>query len=172
MSRELPEGLVVLIPIDRISGEEAAETRIADFTLGDTGVSAVVVPDKPTCGDGCAMSVVRVKADGTLERPGLTAVPRTVPGPGDEEAMVTGGGRVLAERANGNGVAVVDLATGTVSYAGGLGLAGIQERVGLLGGDAEIESVVGSGTTIFVRLPIAYPGDSDRGDAAGTVSKL
>jgi signal transduction histidine kinase len=38
----------------------------------------------------------------------------------------------------------------------GLGLLGIEERATLLGGTAQVESTVGSGTTVFVRVPIAF----------------
>jgi signal transduction histidine kinase len=38
--------------------------------------------------------------------------------------------------------------------AGGLGLLGMRERVKLLGGDFEIESATGAGTTVFARLPL------------------
>jgi signal transduction histidine kinase len=39
------------------------------------------------------------------------------------------------------------------SQGSGLGLVGIRERLSLAGGELEIESVPGVGTTIFVRLP-------------------
>ena len=38
----------------------------------------------------------------------------------------------------------------------GLGLLGMQERAALIGGDVEIESAPGRGTTIYVRVPITY----------------
>ncbi len=38
---------------------------------------------------------------------------------------------------------------------GGLGLAGIRERLALIGGEVEIESSEGAGTTIFARIPLA-----------------
>jgi hypothetical protein len=109
--------------LDRASG--AARTipdeGISAFALGDTGLDAVIAPDHPGCSDGCRMSIRRVAADGTIMRPGLAATPATVPGPGSDP-LVPGGGRVLGERAHGNGVVAVDLATGAVSYAGALGL--------------------------------------------------
>ncbi len=37
-----------------------------------------------------------------------------------------------------------------------IGLIGMQERVTLLGGDLEIESVLGKGTTIYVKVPIVF----------------
>ena len=47
--------------------------------------------------------------------------------------------------------------------AAGLGLLGIRERVALLGGTLDVESSPGSGTTLFVRIPLA--------DAAGEAVK-
>jgi len=44
-----------------------------------------------------------------------------------------------------------DSAAGT---SGGLGLAGMRERLSLIGGTLEIESSIGSGTTVFVRIPL------------------
>jgi len=38
-------------------------------------------------------------------------------------------------------------------YSGKLGLAGIQERVQLLGGSLRLESELGNGTTIFIEAP-------------------
>jgi PAS domain S-box-containing protein len=43
---------------------------------------------------------------------------------------------------------------GDLPYIGKLGLAGIQERVQLLGGSLKIESELGKGTTIFVKAPV------------------
>jgi len=43
---------------------------------------------------------------------------------------------------------------GTLPYAGKLGLAGMQERVQLLGGSLKLKSELGKGTTIFVEAPI------------------
>jgi signal transduction histidine kinase len=37
---------------------------------------------------------------------------------------------------------------------GGLGIAGMRERVSLIGGEIEIESSIGTGTTVFVRIPV------------------
>ena len=42
--------------------------------------------------------------------------------------------------------------------SGGLGLLGIRERVALLGGTLDVESAPGSGTTLFVRIPLADAG--------------
>jgi PAS domain S-box-containing protein len=39
--------------------------------------------------------------------------------------------------------------------AGGLGLAGIRERLALMGGEVEIESSIGVGTTIFMRMTLS-----------------
>jgi len=35
----------------------------------------------------------------------------------------------------------------------GLGVAGMRERLALIGGELEIESSIGVGTTVFVRIP-------------------
>ena len=42
---------------------------------------------------------------------------------------------------------------------GNLGILGMQERVSLLGGTFVIESEVGKGTTIFVRIPLEIKED-------------
>jgi two-component system CheB/CheR fusion protein len=42
---------------------------------------------------------------------------------------------------------------------GGLGLAGMQERAALVGARIQIESTIGKGSSVFVRCPIAPPGD-------------
>ncbi len=41
----------------------------------------------------------------------------------------------------------------------GLGLLGMRERAGLIGGTLEIESVPGGGTTVFARVPVTFPGE-------------
>jgi signal transduction histidine kinase len=40
------------------------------------------------------------------------------------------------------------------SPAGGLGIAGMRERLSLIGGELEIESSAGGGATIFARIPV------------------
>ena len=42
-----------------------------------------------------------------------------------------------------------------------LGLAGIRERAELLGGSITIESSLGSGTSLYIRLPLTQPSDLD-----------
>jgi signal transduction histidine kinase len=41
------------------------------------------------------------------------------------------------------------------THSKGIGLIGMRERVALVGGEIEIESTPKSGTTIYVRVPIA-----------------
>jgi signal transduction histidine kinase len=43
-----------------------------------------------------------------------------------------------------------------VSKVRGLGLIGMGERAALVNGELEIESAIGSGTTIYVRVPASY----------------
>jgi two-component system, NarL family, sensor histidine kinase UhpB len=43
-----------------------------------------------------------------------------------------------------------------VNARGGLGLAGMRERITLVGGELEIESSPGAGTTIFARIPVQH----------------
>src|SRR6266446_2942873 len=45
------------------------------------------------------------------------------------------------------------LAQRTGTRDGGLGIAGMRERLALLGGTLEIESTIGRGTTIYARIP-------------------
>jgi two-component system sensor kinase len=50
--------------------------------------------------------------------------------------------------------------TGALNAQGGgrgLGLAGIRERLSLIGGELDIESVIGGGTTIFAKIPLENP---------------
>ena len=70
---------------------------------------------------------------------------------------------VVVERRNGQLVAIVeDDGRGFDARSSGgqtgLGLVGIHERATLLGGTAQVESTVGGGTTVFVRIP-ASPGN-------------
>jgi two-component system CheB/CheR fusion protein len=68
---------------------------------------------------------------------------------------------VQVERRDGQIVAIVEdngrgfdaRSGGEQKTSQGLGLLGIHERAELLGGTAQIESTVGSGTTVFVRIP-------------------
>jgi len=73
-------------------------------------------------------------------------------------------GSVVLGRRDSEAVAVIeDDGTGfdpqtvlvpTLGRRGGLGLAGMRERVGLLGGSVEIESEPGRGTTVIARIPL------------------
>ncbi len=55
---------------------------------------------------------------------------------------------------DGNGFETERVA-GNRHFGTGLGIAGMRERLALIGGDLEIESSVGSGTTVFARIPVA-----------------
>lgn len=61
----------------------------------------------------------------------------------------------LTAQDNGKGMAGVEGA-GTYPAGKGIGLRTIQDRVKLLGGSIEIESVPGQGTEIFIRLPLLH----------------
>ena len=39
-----------------------------------------------------------------------------------------------------------------------MGISGMRERAALLGGEVEIESTPGTGTTVFVRIPLRFKG--------------
>ena len=77
---------------------------------------------------------------------------------------------IVLERRDGKVVAVVedngrgfDTEDGARAVdAPGLGLLGIRERVALLGGTVAIESVPGSGTSLYLRIPIVTPSGSVR----------
>ena len=51
---------------------------------------------------------------------------------------------------------------------GSIGLAGMRERLGLLGGTMTINSEVGSGTTLYIRIPLG-PADRKGGDAMSKI---
>jgi two-component system, NarL family, sensor histidine kinase DevS len=61
----------------------------------------------------------------------------------------------VAERDGGVAITVSDDGEGfdTTAASDGFGLLGMRERVGLLGGELEIDSAAGQGTTIVIRLP-------------------
>jgi PAS domain S-box-containing protein len=61
-----------------------------------------------------------------------------------------------------------DAALAAPEKARRLGLRGMRERIALLGGEMEIESAPGSGTTLFVRIPDpAQPPPKEDGDGQG-----
>jgi len=104
--------------VDRATGAATAidADPISAYALDGDRLSAVVAFTDLQCADiDCPEGVMRVAADGTIQRSVLAPVdPQT--------GLVSGGGRVLAERPRGNGLVAVDLATGARSYAGALGL--------------------------------------------------
>jgi len=63
------------------------------------------------------------------------------------------GSVVLVIEDNGKGFDQEDLIHATDSSGGGLGLVGMNERAALVHGELEIESSIGNGTTIYVRVP-------------------
>jgi hypothetical protein len=109
-------GVQQIVTVDRKTGvtKRLDTGYVSSFALADTGLAAVIADASVDCPSSCRQSILRVAPDGSVVRPGLVA---TYGGP-----LVAGGGRVLARRAGGNGVVAVDLATGSVSYAGLLGL--------------------------------------------------
>jgi signal transduction histidine kinase len=61
--------------------------------------------------------------------------------------------RVMVED-NGCGFDAASLSESGATRGSGLGLAGMRERLTLIGAEFEVESSVGSGTTILARIPI------------------
>jgi len=61
---------------------------------------------------------------------------------------------------NGCGFDTASLAGPKAGRNGGLGLAGMQERLTLFGGEFEVESSVGVGTAIFARIPLELEKDA------------
>jgi len=55
---------------------------------------------------------------------------------------------------NGCGFDTTSLTARRRSRDGCIGLAGMRERLSLIGGELEVESSIGTGTTIFVRIPV------------------
>jgi signal transduction histidine kinase len=60
---------------------------------------------------------------------------------------------------NGRGFAPQRL-TGAPAGARGLGLLGMRERAGLIGGEFSVDSVIGHGTTVRLRVPLRLPVES------------
>jgi PAS domain S-box-containing protein len=86
---------------------------------------------------------------------GLTNVARHAPGATSVSVVierVDGTIRIIIED-DGRGFDPASLQTAG-RERGGLGLAGMRERVALIGGEVEIESTVGAGTAIFARIPV------------------
>ena len=112
--RRAPERIAV---VDRATDQTrfVEAPTASGFALDESGLVAMVSNDDLGCSSSCRQSLRRV-SDGTA----LVRTPTTIPGPGGAR-LAAGGGRVLAERARGNGVVAVDLATGALSYAGALG---------------------------------------------------
>jgi len=48
----------------------------------------------------------------------------------------------------------------------GMGLVGMRERAALVGGTVEVESADGSGTTVYVRVPVRLEPDDDHNTPA------
>lgn len=68
---------------------------------------------------------------------------------------------VLSTRLDGGRLclAVSDAGTGLVPPGPGLGLAGVRERMDLIGGELAIDSRPGAGTTVTLSAPLEPPGD-------------
>ena len=101
----------------------------------------------------------RTAADGTDEPVG-----RCGEGPREVEGSSTRDASIVVERHDGKVAVVVEddgrgfdpAANGArAADAPGLGLLGVRESVELLGGTVAIESAPGSGTSLFVRIPVA-----------------
>jgi signal transduction histidine kinase len=86
---------------------------------------------------------------------------------------------VVVERRDGQVVAIIEddgrgfdaRSGGDLREHGGLGLLGIHERASLLGGSAQVESTVGTGTTVIVRIPLSAPAGSHHDDGNGRGSE-
>lgn len=79
-------------------------------------------------------------------------------------ATSTGGHVVVEVSDDGTGFDV-DAIAESASEAGRLGLFGMHERVKDLGGELSVESVIGAGTRVTVRVPHRSAGHLDRGRA-------
>jgi signal transduction histidine kinase len=73
----------------------------------------------------------------------------------------TGDEVILIVEDDGRGFERTD-AKRTKKTSKGLGLTGMQERASLIGGKLEIESVQGTGTTIFARIPLRSNGTHNK----------
>lgn len=87
----------------------------------------------------------------------LTNVAKHAPTATSVSIVIDRSDSVLRLTIEDNGPGFVATPTGEVVAGrreGGLGLAGMHERLTLIGGELEIESSIGGGTTIFARIPL------------------
>jgi len=62
---------------------------------------------------------------------------------------------VMTIEDDGSGFDVTVMQSGATGKRSGLGLAGMRERLSLVGGEFQVESSVGIGTTVFARIPLS-----------------
>jgi len=172
-----PEAAGRLADVDRTVGElyTAAHdlaVRLRPTALDDLGLSAAVGQLAAEWSRRTGVPVTFDCTDASPERlpPEVeTALYRSVQEALTNVARHAGASQVgvVVGRSGGHAIAVVEDngrgfdpdARDAPGRPGGLGLAGIRERVNVLGGRLEIESSPGGGTTVLVRISLAGPGN-------------
>ncbi|HLQ88460.1 MAG TPA: ATP-binding protein [Xanthobacteraceae bacterium] len=89
-----------------------------------------------------------------LVQEGLTNIVKHAPQASSVSIIIDRSDDTLRLTIEDDGPGFDPLAQRTGTRDGGLGIAGMRERLALLGGTLEIESTIGRGTTIYARIPI------------------
>jgi signal transduction histidine kinase len=88
-----------------------------------------------------------------LVQEGLTNIVKHAPQASSVSIIIDRSDDTLRLTIEDDGPGFDPLAQRTGTRDGGLGIAGMRERLALLGGTLEIESTIGRGTTIYARIP-------------------
>jgi signal transduction histidine kinase len=143
--RRLAHGLHPPV-LDKFGLGAAAEGLCDDFAARTPLQVELKLEPLPPLDDQCAISLYRVLQEG-LTNAARHAEAETVGVTlGQENGVIT-----LAINDDGRGF---DPGDGGAAAQSGMGLAGMQERIELLGGRLEIDSAPGRGTRILARVPV------------------
>jgi len=114
----------------------------ADFYCGDAKLNEL--------SDEIRTSIYRITQEA------LTNIAKHTPSATSVSVVIDRAEAVVRLTIEDNGAGFDIATTEPVNGRGGLGLAGMRERISLVGGELQIESSPGSGTTIFARIPARH----------------